>query len=721
MSDVAPITCPLVYENQKVAVSTIVRNFRMTQLRFGLLRALVQAGKTGVYQYLIRAMMRLGLIDRAYIVCGSHETELRDQCKRDVEEYHGGATYCDNIKVVFRQDFKKTAMNTERCLIIVDESHLVQGVDQTLNAFMRRHGLTMAGTTTTMVRDSTYILSVDATPFAEEAAMSYKKGRSKFVVSHEPGADYYGPADYLRDGNVHEAFDLTTTEGAEEFSSLLRSYRRKYILVRIQSRSRQMSALRDCAAETGCDIVRFTSLFAGRDAEIVITAAEAAAHLRKYRRVIPSLESAPSKTTIVLIDGRLRCGKRVPKKHVGFVWETSKAANTDTIVQSLFGRMCGYKGDGVYDVPCGEKPLIFVPGRVLERQESNKIVVHSDLERYCDRSESGEVKLLPRFGTNIIPGRVQVKPVRSGSDVVYQCTPILFRLNEADTATLAHQTDSENKRLCFDRFITERMDEVMEDDMSLTAAQREEIGSTIHEINSVITDNATDADDRREAFSNVRVRNYSGISNQNMFGCHVEAHTSLCASKEHISEFPFLTFCIVHEGFVPPSDMVIPPEYLVPGTVFAIFYTDAVGKFEAIPKESRVSRVTDESHFTIHVGEEFIDCPAGSLHGFSPRVLLESAQFRSELDFFIETERKSRDQGLGIFSKRLTALNGDVIKLPCAVYGANLEVLDEIKADLESKWSTRITFEKARLRPVISGGAGARAPINRTLLSISWE
>ncbi len=721
MSDVAPRTFPLVHDNQKVAVRLIYNNFRHTLLRFGLLRALVQAGKTGVYQHLIRTMFREGKIDRAYIVCGSHETELRDQCNRDVEEYHGDTAYCGNIEVVFRQDFKKTAMNTERCLIIVDESHLVQGVDQTLNAFMRRHGLTMAGTTTTMVRDSTYILSVDATPFAEEAAMSYKEGRSKFVVSHEPGTDYYGPADYLGDGRVREAFDLTTTEGADEFSSLLRSYPNKYVLVRIQSRSRQMREILGCAAETGCDVVRFTSLFTGREAEIVITDAEATAHYRKYRNVVPSLESAPSKTTIILIDGRLRCGKRVPKKHIGFIWETSKAANTDTIVQSLFGRMCGYKGEGVYDVPLGDKPLIFVPSCVLKRQESNKIVVHSDLERYCTRSESGKVSLLPRFGTNIIPGKVQLKPVRSGSDVVYQCTPILFRLNEADTATLTVQTDSENKRMCFDRFITERMDEVMEDDMSLTTAQREEISSSIREINYIITDSAIEAEDRREMFSNVRVRNYSGVSNQHMFGCQVEAHINLCASKEHISEFPFLTFCIVHEGFVPPSDMKIPPEYLVPGTVFAIFYTDARGKFDAIPKESRISRVNDKTHFTIHAGEEFIDCPAGGPHGFSSRVLLESAQFRSELDFFIETERKSRDQGLGIFSKRLTALNGDVIKLPCAVYGTDLEILDEIKADLERKWLTRITFERARLRPVVAAGAGSRAPINRTLLSISWE
>ena len=706
------------HDNQKVAVRLIYNNFRYTMLRFGLLRALVQAGKTGVYQHLIRTMFREGKIDRAYIVCGSHETELRDQCKRDVEEYHGGTAYCNNIKVVFRQDFKKTAMNTERCLIIVDESHLVQGVDQTLNAFMRRHGLTMAGTTTTMVRDSTYILSVDATPFAEEAAMSYKEGRSKFVVSHEPGADYYGPADYLCDGHVREAFDLSTTGGYDEFSSLLRSCPNKYVLVRIQSRSRQMRGILGCAAETDCDVVRFTSFFTGSTAEIVITDAEATAHYRKYRHVVPSLESAPSKTTIVLIDGRLRCGKRVPKKHIGFIWETSKAANTDTIVQSLFGLMCGYKGEGVYDVPLGEKPLIFVPGHVLERQESNKIVVHSDLERYCTRSESGKISLLPRFGTNIIPGRVQVKPVRGGSDVVYQCTPILFRLN----ADEIHSSDKENRRLCFDRFVGERMDEVMEDDMTLTDEQRVEISSRIRDIKDIFRDASLRPVDRNKAFKKiVSVRNYSGESNQNMFGCHVEAHMNLCASKEHISDFPFLTFCIVHEGFVPPSDMKIPPEYLVPGTVFAIFYTDVRGKFDAIPKESRISRVNDKTHFTIHAGEEFIDCPAGALYGFSPRVLLESAQLRSELDFFIETERKSRDQGLGIVSKRLTALNGDVIKLPCAVYGADLEVLDEIKADLESKWSTRITFEKARLRPVVSGGAGARAPINRTLLSISWE
>jgi hypothetical protein len=142
-----------------------------------------------------------------------------------------------------------------------------------------------------------------------------------------------------------------------------------------------------------------------------------------------------------------------------------------------------------------------------------------------------------------------------------------------------------------------------------------------------------------------------------------------------------------------------------------------------IPKESRISDVTSLSHFTVGAEDEFLDCPAGGLHGFTPRVLLESAQLRDELDFFIKCQRESAGQKIGMFSKKLTALNGDVIKLPCAIYGPNLEVLYEIKADLERKWSTRITIETAKLRPIVDDGAVSerRAPLNRTILSISWE
>ena len=702
------------FSNQKDAVNAIIRNFKFTRGRYGLLRALVQVGKSGTYQYLIKMMLRLGMIDRAYIVCGSHETELRDQFIMDCFEWHGMPAYGTTVQVVLRQDFKKVTMNTERALIIVDESHLVHEVDQTLSIFMKRHGLTMAGTTAKMIRDHTYILSVDATPFAEESAIAYTKSRSKFVVELAPGANYYGPADYYRDGLIRDALDLTKNEGATEFADMLHSRPNTFAIVRVQSRSPQYSAILRIAEEAGCDVVHFTSFFDKATTQIVLTDEEARAHFYKYHTVVPSLESAPLRTTIVILDGRLRCGKRVPKKHISFVWEASKGANTDTIIQSLLGRMCGYLGDeDVYKVPLTQKPIIYVPARLLQKEESNKVLLHSDLERYFEPSESGSVKLLPRFASNLIPGRVQVRPERFSMTTrsfvpLYQCAPIVFHLTEEETSSLAGmRTGGRNdlRDTCLERFMANHR--LVTENPDITEEQRDEILSNI-------------------GSSDISVRRYKVGSNANMYGTHMDAHLDRCASKEHVSDFPFLTFCIVFdEGAAPEGYTDAKYDvYKRPGTVFAIFYTEAEGKMEVIPKESRLSRVSDATHFTIHAGEEFIDCPAAGLYGFSPRVLEDARQFRDELDFFIKFHKESVSQGLGIVSKKLTALNsGDAIKLPCAVYGNRLEALDSIKAELESKWSTTITFEVARRRPVVDTLATATvtAPINRTLLSISWE
>jgi len=709
MSDVPPRIFPLVHENQKVVVDEIYKNFHYTPTRYGILRAQVQSGKTGVYQHLISKMFKRGKIDRAYIVSGSNETELRDQCKKDVEEYHGDKAYCDHIQVIFRQDFKKISMNTDRCLIIVDESHLVQDAEQTFYGFMRKHSLTMAGTNLGMVMKDTYILSVSATPTAEEAALAYDLSLPKFIVEHKPGDGYYGPDNYRCDGLIREALDLTTSSGATEFSSLLRSFPNKYVLVRVQSRSHQLNAIKGCAIETGCDVVYFDSKRAKGKAQVVITDAETATHFRNYGYTVVSLESAPSKTTIVFIDGRLRCGKRVPKKHVGFIWETSKAAGTDTIVQSLFGRMCGYKGDGVYDVPLDEKPLIFVPGYLLERQKPNKIVELSDLERYCKRSKSGEVGVTPRFAKNIDPCRIQSKPMR-GDHEVYQCAPIMFRLTEDDIARLNDLKvkgtgEGTLSNLCLKRFVENR--HLIEENCDLTVRQRSQILKKVF--------SGRDCD--------TSVRRYLGGSNSHMYGCHMDAHLDRCASKEHITHFPFLTFCIVCDEDSAPDGYTDPKydAYKVRGTVFAIFYTKQSGKFDVIPKESRVSHVNDKTHFTIRADDVLIDCPVGGVYGLTPLILTSVEKLHSGLNAIIKCQRESIDSGV-IFSKRITDLFGEAIKLPCAVYGPNLEVLYTIKAVLERKWSTRITIKTAERRPIdAAAGAGEGAPTHRTILSISWE
>ena len=128
------------YSEQISAATSIRTVFLKKELRYAMLIARCQAGKTGAFQELIRLMLANGDINRAYILCGSSETELRDQAREDTEKANPVAYARGDVKVLFRQDFKGADMDITRALIVVDESHLDQTQNQELDQFLARHG-----------------------------------------------------------------------------------------------------------------------------------------------------------------------------------------------------------------------------------------------------------------------------------------------------------------------------------------------------------------------------------------------------------------------------------------------------------------------------------------------------------------------------------------------------------------------------------------------------
>jgi hypothetical protein len=81
----------------------------------------------------------------------------------------------------------------------------------------------MAGTTKHMVDNETYILSVSATPHAEESAMIHGDSGEKGRVVMLPGQGYYGPKNYYEDGHLKEVYPLHDFRGKYNFSLLLSS------------------------------------------------------------------------------------------------------------------------------------------------------------------------------------------------------------------------------------------------------------------------------------------------------------------------------------------------------------------------------------------------------------------------------------------------------------------------------------------------------------------
>jgi len=672
------------FPNQKTVQSEILGMF-MRDLNYVLLRADVQSGKTGVYQLLIQVMFELGLIDHAYIVCGSSEIELLKQCMKDVKEWHGSKPYFtkkNEISVIFRQHFKKCRMITSRTLIIVDETHLVAGSEQTMSKFFEKHGLTMAGTTPSMIREHTYILSVDATPFAEESAMAHKNSLPKGRVILQNSYGYFGPYHYYLNGLVQPTWALSTEDGYASFKRLLMTQKKKFVLIRVQEmKNKEYTQMEKCIREAGCNIARFDSKHDGIDAQLALTTEEAEKYSQQYRRTIPCLEVEPAQTTVVFIDGRLRCGKRVSKQFIGFVWESSKIANTDTIIQSLFGRMCGY------DV--GEnKPLIFIPSRILDHPTENKVVQYSELERYIyskeiEEAEDGSVIVLPRFASHLKPGYVQNQAKRNGV-VVTQCVPIRLFLNQVELDNPKFhclEKLQDNKRLITDNY-------------NFTEEQKEEINTWLETC----------------TVESCHHRKYEGVSNQNMHRRHVEAYRNNTASKEPIWDSHFLTFCITYSGFQPMDG--VPSKT---GEVFAIFYTNSVGFQRTIDMESRISHHDGKSQFSVRSLPNLVDCPAGSLFGFSPKIRTSSEEFYNEFSYFIQCAKS----GAGLFGRRFTALhNGENILLPREVYGDRLENMKHVFERLSAEHNIIIEF-KVKKVPMVAGSQVILP--DHSLKSIEWK
>ena len=644
----------LYFENQIEAGEQFITVFTTTYVRAGLLRADVQSGKTGTYHYIIQQMFIRGLIDQAYIICGSHELELLEQCCNDVLSFHTNHQYYtanpNCIQVIFRQHFKAT-IQTARTLIIVDETHLVEEKNQTLSKFLKRHNLTMAGTEHHMILNNTYIISVDATPHAEESALIYNESLPKCRVILKNGPSYFGPQHYYREQRIKPTFNLSQLENKNRFKAIIQRATRKFVLVRVQTkRNKQYKYLMECLQELDCNIVHFTSEYKEATTEFALSKQDADNHMDQHGSYIPCLEVEPEKTTIVLIDGRLRCGKRISKMHIGCVWVMSNNAKTDTIIQGLLGRMCGY------DVP-EQKIDIYIPERLLKKDE-NKIVSYSDLQRYfmgttlCD--DNNMPLITPRFASNIIPGTIKNKAIKQNQEMT-QCPPIRFILDPLQIERLAGATRAEIQVWCFNN-IVDNKEQLIQQNTTLSIEQKHEIDTWLN------THRAEDC----------HIRNLTGTSHRSYHTAVINAYNTHTCPNEHISDYHFITCCVTYRDCQPESSI---QRNMIIGAVYTTFYTVARGFIKSMNKNSRISKHNGKTHFSVHLSSELALCPAVSGYGFSQQIREDPAIFERELEYFIHCG----NSGIGVFGKRFTSLHsGEHILLPRRTYGNRLEHFNEI-------------------------------------------
>lgn len=328
--------------------SELIQNYRFSQQQIrtaeecfkhfetyhsGLLRALVQAGKTGAYLCLGLLMIQRKNYGRIVLCCGSAECELRDKLKAEIEGTLG--KYSKYFKVYFqhemktdlKSDLEQYRKNKEKVLIIVDESHYAQDKDNTRQKVFDELGIgSITHGTVSKENQELYpkLLTVSATPYAEVHAID-KQEQHKFVCDLEVTDEYRGFEKFTREGKVQKLdvdnpnlLNILVPDNEE----------RKFGIIRVHGKE---------------SIKNIQDKFRQNNIKCVIFDQKGWNNKKSMRS--EQLKNKPDRFTVVIIKGLLRMGSVIYKSHIKWVFETGKNGNTDTLEQALPGRVSGYPSE----------------------------------------------------------------------------------------------------------------------------------------------------------------------------------------------------------------------------------------------------------------------------------------------------------------------------------------------------------------------------------------
>jgi hypothetical protein len=622
------------YPNQIKAGDDVVALFQTSQvdiegkdkIHYVLLQADVQVGKTGTYNYIAQQMLSEGLVDQVYVLCGSSEIDLRDQAIEDAMNYNPVAVADGKMTVIFRGAFKdfylsaSTPLVMERTLIIVDESHLDQARGQELSLLLAEYGLNMSGTLPIMMEKKTFILSVDATPYSELAALNAKpdtKGGKSLPKGHvvlEPGEGYFGPRDYIRGGLLKSMVKEISVENAGYFRNVIRKHcgvvgSEKYAIVRAEGK--KLETLKSILTRTDILVRSF--------------------NIKKTDISISDLAMKPSHPTVVFVSGRLRAGKVVPKEHIGFVWETSTSPKTDVMIQGLWGRMCGYR--------FGEtKPLI-----VLPRGNKNNCV--KDIMRF-------EKGLNPMRATNVTGTHKEHKVMPW--DARFQCPPIRLDsftgLDEEviDLADDGAYLDLPSAIRSARKGTSGVINRIRDATHTLFDEKREDIEMRIRDAHFLSAEQKNEIIERMNTVDpeEIHVRRMDGTSQKTYFADLLRAEVENTTTIEHQSKKPYFTVVsmVDHRGYLE----TLSPEYrgtFEAGSAWLVCYTDAESMEAVRYKGPKHGEENNKSVFSIHDLLERPDSlpegPVGLLY-LTDDALRSADEFYSQLYEMVKIWRERR-------------------------------------------------------------------------------
>jgi hypothetical protein len=406
-------------EQQIKAVKEIVEEFEQRR-RWVILTAQMQSGKTTTYYLTATVMLMKRLVDKVIIFSGNNENELKIQINEDknqlishlIREPACLNTFDNNMNIYelthyIREnlivlwgghDMKKYEGHqlTDRVLYIWDESHAAQDKKNIPAKFLKDRGISGCGYQDNMEEQQSYMLSVSATPFSEISDNKHEN-QSKSIVNLEVDDNLYHGVKKMIEKGLIKSYHYNNWK--EHLVKTLNHHKRqepKYALIRLRE-NRVVSGheLIRIITDAGWNYLTFDS---SKDSDLADTT---------------KLKVQPRTHTVVILKGKCRMGKVVPKQFIAFCMETSKKSKTDVILQGLLGRMCGYAKPGtpIYEVE------IHLSHHVFENINDT-----NEFEKYIEYIQSNDT--IPHRAKNILSGEMRTR------SKYYPIIPIRIRFDE---------------------------------------------------------------------------------------------------------------------------------------------------------------------------------------------------------------------------------------------------------------------------------------------------
>ena len=393
------------------AITDVMNVYKNDTSRSVVLFAQMQSGKTNAFLFLAGEMLRLEKVENVVIFSGNRETELKDQLseleisrfyervyRRHLEKLNVDISdefidrIISKINVVWGTELMKKleTVATKNTLYIEEESHFAQSVGQMPHKFIKSIGLSLNGDSSSLIERNNYVCSVSATPFSEMSDVVHLN-QNKKIVFMQPGESYRGVSWYKEHDKI-VGFDKWQEKLQEIIArkchspawlAVMNELRTsaiaspvaetpKWAIIRVRGEA-QVDEVKAMCASSNWSAVRYDQ---GNKGEL---------------KSLKDLATPPEVNTIVIIKELCRMGTVVPKQHISFVMETSTNPRTDTVLQGLLGRMCGYPG-GSFGYCVSNDINIYISQQVLS---------HGDIDTYISLCQSMEM-IVPSRATNVI-------------------------------------------------------------------------------------------------------------------------------------------------------------------------------------------------------------------------------------------------------------------------------------------------------------------------------